>query len=260
MDVPEGSNLCEEYAFFQRMAQTLEMPLKIHSFAHIMDPVKQAEEALTLEPTDDIDPMEAWRLTLHGAPMSIDEAFAKPDMLRGSVKPTNGIEVQPKPDGWEAKLIIGSPFMMDELRRYETDNLRVPYDSGEFPFRLINRRLNDLHNSNWHEISSLRKRLPHHPAYLNPTDMETLGLSDGDVIKITSEVSSIQCVVYKEDGIRRACVSVPHCWGTTPEEADDPLGAGGNTGRLSTTERNYDKISGIPIMSAIPVRLEQSSK
>ena len=169
----------------------------------------------------------------------------------------NGIEVQPKPEGWEPKLVIGSPFMMEELQRYKTDNLQVPYDTGQFPFRLINRRLNDLHNSNWHEISSLRKRMPHHPAYLNPADMEALGLSDGDAVKITSEVATIQCVAYKEEGIRQACVSVPHCWGTTPDEADDPLGAGGNTGRLSTTEKNYDKISGIPIMSAIPVRLEQ---
>ena len=32
-----------------------------------------------------------------------------------------------------------------------------------FPFRLISRRLKDALNSAWHESSSLKKRLPHHP-------------------------------------------------------------------------------------------------
>lgn len=259
MDVPEGSDLCEEYAFFHKMAQTLDMKLNIHSFAHAMDPIKQAEEAQTVEPDQEVDAMQAWRLILHGSPVPIDDAFLDPEMLVGKVKPSNGIEVQPKPEGWEAKLVIGSPFMMDELQRYKTDNLQIPYGTEKFPFRLINRRLNDIHNSNWQEIPSLRKRLPHHPAYLNPQDMKMLGMTDGDILEITSEIASIRCVAYTEDGILRNCVSVPHCWGTTPDESDDPLGAGGNTGRLSTTEKNYDKISGIPIMSAIPVKLKSCS-
>ena len=35
---------------------------------------------------------------------------------------------------------------------------------------------------------------------------------------------------------------------------------GANTGRLSSTDRDYDPVSGIPIMSAIPVNIRRSDE
>ncbi len=40
-----------------------------------------------------------------------------------------------------------------------------------------------------------------------------------------------------------------------PDEKEDPMGAGGNTGRLSFNDRDFDKRTGIPLMSAIPIRV-----
>jgi hypothetical protein len=55
--------------------------------------------------------------------------------------------------------------------------------------------------------------------------------------------------------VRPGCVSIPHSWGTSPNEKEDPLGEGGNTGRLSFNDRDFDRRTGIPLMSSIPIRV-----
>ena len=65
----------------------------------------------------------------------------------------------------------------------------------------------------------------------------------------------ISCVAKADKTVRAGCVSTPHSWGTNPDEKEDPLGAGGNTGRLSYNDRDFDKRTGIPLMSAIPIRV-----
>ncbi|MEM6486604.1 MAG: molybdopterin dinucleotide binding domain-containing protein, partial [Pseudomonadota bacterium] len=126
-------------------------------------------------------------------------------------------------------------------------------------FRLISRRLKEVYNSSWHEYKPQRKRVPNHPAYMHPDDMSDVGVLAGDVIKIESARATITCVAVEAADVRRGCLSVPHAWGVNPNERDDPLDAGGNTGRLSFNDRNFDKRSGIPIMSAIPVRIERAN-
>jgi anaerobic selenocysteine-containing dehydrogenase len=258
MDPPKGSDLCEGHEFFHAMAAHLDRPLHIRSFAWVNDPHTQAANLTIINPKDKVNGIDAWNAALNGAPISVKDAFADPEMHKGKVTATNGIEIQPKPTGWTGKLMIGELHMMSEIERFKTERLSSDYDtsSSRFPYRLISRRLNDIHNSNWHEVPGLRKRLPHHPAYINPKDMVELKLSEGDIVKITSEISSIKCVVTAAPDVRVGCLAVPHSWGTNTDEIDDPLGAGGNTGRLSPVDKNFDKITGIPLMSAIPVNLE----
>ena len=89
--------------------------------------------------------------------------------------------------------------------------------------------------------------------------MLDVGVTAGDIVKIESARAAITCVAVEAADVRRGCLSVPHAWGVNPDENDDPLGAGGNTGRLSFNDRDFDKRSGIPIMSAIPVKIERAS-
>lgn len=254
---PEGC--CDGHEFFHAMAKELNLKLEIKSFAYINDPNTQKENTTIVTPSDEIDAFGAWAAALNGSPVSVEEAFADPDMLKGKISPDNGVEIQPKPENWPGKFALANPYMMSEIERYQTENLSKLYDVAQsaYPFRLISRRLNDIHNSNWHEIPSLRKRMPHHPAYLNPEDMDKLKINAGDIVKITSEIAAISAVAVSAPDVRPGCLSVPHSWGTGPDETDDPKGAGGNTGRLTSVETNFDPISGMPIMSAIPVHLEK---
>jgi len=77
---------------------------------------------------------------------------------------------------------------------------------------------------------------------MNPADLQHLGLKDGQKVTIESARASISCVAMEDPTVRTGCVSLPHSWGTNPDEKEDPLG-------------DYDKRTGIPIMSAIPINV-----
>ncbi|MEM7570984.1 MAG: molybdopterin dinucleotide binding domain-containing protein, partial [Pseudomonadota bacterium] len=252
MDVPEGSDLCEEFEALHAMAAHLGKPLDVQSFA-LLDPAEAEDNRTHIPSQQRPTPMEAWGATLRGAPLPVEDAFADPEMHKGKIWPRT-TDVTAKPEGWDTKLNIGSGPMLAELAECE-ERLGKTADLEDYPYRVISRRLNDIHNSNWHEDPIQRKRMPHHPAFMNPVDLEDLSLNDGDTIFIESERASIACVAKAAPDVRPGCLSVPHAWGTTPSEEDDPLGEGGNTGRLSFADKDFDQKTGIPLMSAIPVRV-----
>jgi hypothetical protein len=63
--------------------------------------------------------------------------------------------------------------------------------------------------------------------------------------------------VRKDASVRAGCVSMSHAWGGNPGEDDDPAVLGGNTGRLVPVDRDFDPFTGMPRMSAIPVRVSR---
>lgn len=254
MEPPEGSDLCEEFEAFHAMAAHLGKPLDVQSFA-LLDPA-EAEDNLTHIPSQQRPtPIEAWSATLNGSPVPVEEAFADQELHKGKVFERTSV-IAEKPADWQGRLNLGSTVMMEELnecaQRLGKD---ADYAQSPYPFRVISRRLSDMHNSNWTEDPVQRTRVPHHPAFMNPDDLAALSLADGDAIRIESERSSITCVARSAPDVRPGCLSVPHAWGTVPGEADDPLVAGGNTGRLSFADKDYDRRTGIPLMSSIPVRV-----
>ena len=58
-----------------------------------------------------------------------------------------------------------------------------------------------------------------------------------------------------DDSVRRGVVSMSHCFGGDPEKPADVREVGSNTGALASVAHEYDPVSGIPRMSAIPVRV-----
>ena len=51
-----------------------------------------------------------------------------------------------------------------------------------------------------------------------------------------------------------------HCFvGSDPDSPSDVREAGANTGLLASVEHEYDPYSGIPRMSAIPVRIDKGA-
>ncbi|MEM8936603.1 MAG: molybdopterin-dependent oxidoreductase [Pseudomonadota bacterium] len=256
---PDGSDLYEDYEYFQAMATHLGKTLSVKSWALMNNPVAMESERTMIEPGAAVAPIEAWGAALNGSPVSVQDAFADPETHKGKILGNSGQVIREKPDNWKDKLSVCSPVMKGELERYARERLNQTETESAFPFKLISRRLSNIHNSNWHEDPALRRRTPHHPAFINPDDLATLKLAYGDVIVIESAIGAIKCVARSAPDVRTGCLSVPHAWGTTPDEKDDPLGAGGNTGRLSAMEEGHDKITGIPIMSAIPVRISGAS-
>ena len=130
-------------------------------------------------------------------------------------------------------------------------------EEDSFPFRMISRRLPDVYNSSGRDIPKLVRRHSYNPAFMNPSDLQQLGLATGDVVEITSERASILGVVEAASDVRPGCLSMSHSFGDAPEYDAALRKIGSNTGRLSSVERDYDPYSGIPRMSNIPVQVRR---
>ena len=254
MEPPEGADLCEEYEFLHGVASAMDLTLNVKSWSLVSHPEEREAMATPIPPGSTPDPVDAWSASLNGSPVPVADMFADERARKGRIVDAQALLVQPKPADWDGKLSVGNPDMMAELGSFAA-KLGEPAESDDFPFRMISRRMTEIHNSNWHEDPVQRKRVPHHPAFMNPADLERLGLEDGQRVAITSARATIACVARAAPDVRTGCVSLPHSWGTNPDEKEDPLGHGGNSGRLSFNDRDFDAKTGIPLMSSIPIHV-----
>ena len=65
-------------------------------------------------------------------------------------------------------------------------------------------------------------------------------------------------MVEEDATLREGLISMSHSFGDAPERDADVRAIGANTGRLTSVERDYDRFSGLPRMSNIPVRIARS--
>lgn len=247
---PDGSDLVEEWEVLFGIAKQLGVTLKIKDFS-ILDPKEAKAQGTVLDMAQKPSTDAVWAMLAKSSPVPFAEVKAK--ARAGHVFDRPALFVEPKPAGWTTKLDIGNPTMMQEL--VDMAASPAPRIDNVFPYRVVSRRLHDVLNSSWHEDPILRKRVRYNPAFMNPQDMAKEGIANGDVIELESVRANLRAVVEAEDGVKRGCISMSHCWGGNPDEADDPLRIGSNTGRLTPVDSDFDPYSGIPIMSGIPVRL-----
>ncbi|MES2258484.1 MAG: molybdopterin-dependent oxidoreductase [Pseudomonadota bacterium] len=125
-------------------------------------------------------------------------------------------------------------------------------DTQDFPFRLCSRRMRDVMNSAFQQISPMRERTPGNPAWLHPDDLAMLGLAPGAEVDIVSPHGRICATVAADDSLRRGMVSMSHGWGPLPDSAS-PAWPGANTGLLISSEQDCESINAMPRLSAIPV-------
>jgi len=254
IELAENSDLVEEYAFFKAMAKAANNPLEVKSFALFLDPQRADREKITVQPGDEVDPFRAWDITLNASPVAHAEVRADPEAYVGKVIRPERVIVQAPADDWTARLQIGAPEMLDELA--EALLVMQSHDASaqeKYPMRMLSRRLLAAHNSNWRDNDTLRRKHSFNPAYINPADLEKLGINSGDVIEISSARATITSVAVASPDVRCGCVSLSHCWGDNPDEPDNPRNRGGNTSRLSFNDRDFDRRTGIPRMSNIPI-------
>jgi anaerobic selenocysteine-containing dehydrogenase len=114
--------------------------------------------------------------------------------------------------------------------------------------------MTEVCNSAIRSIPSAGSR-PYNPAYLHPDDLAELGVEAGDAVEIRSARSSITAIAQPAADLLRGTISCAHGWGSAPEHDGGRREAGSNVGRLIATDADADPWSGIPVMSAIPVRV-----
>jgi anaerobic selenocysteine-containing dehydrogenase len=173
--------------------------------------------------------------------------------------------VLPREPDCQGFLELGNDVMMSQL----DDTARGPIEGGdEFGFRLVSRREANTMNSQGRDQEKLVRARPHNPAYMNPVDMQALGIESGTLVAITSRRTTIHAIAQDSQDIRRGVVSMSHCYGIDLESlesdadqgAPQPYSMGGHTGALASADLDYvEPHSGIPRMSAIPVHVAAES-
>lgn len=160
---------------------------------------------------------------------------------------------QVAPDGVpeELRTIRASTSSFDDL---------FGFDANVYTHRMASRRLKGVFNSSGREIEKLHSKEKTSYAHAHPDDLAGWGVTDGDLIDITSTRSSIRTVVKSAPDVKPGTISMAHSWGDLPGEAGpkaDPYSLGDTTGRLSDCASGFDPITGLPIMSAIPVSVRR---
>lgn len=169
----------------------------------------------------------------------------------GAFFPVEGNRVQPKDDGYEGRLQVGDPVMLTDLDT--ALNRATDPQSDGYPFRLLCRRSPHVLNSP--VVVSPPGAPSYNPAYMNSADLDRLGIADGDIVEISSAYATIVAVAGKDDSLRELMVSMHHSWGDIPDYDKDVRSIGSNPGRLVDNRALFDRFTGQPRMSNIPVRV-----
>jgi anaerobic selenocysteine-containing dehydrogenase len=127
------------------------------------------------------------------------------------------------------------------------------FDPDVHTFRMTSRRLRSVFNSSGRELDVLRGREGTNFAHLHPDDLAALGIDDGGVVELTSPRGTIRAVVKAAADVRRGSVSMAHAWGGLPDDPSPLASFGSTTSALVDADSGYDRFTGMPVMSAIPV-------
>jgi anaerobic selenocysteine-containing dehydrogenase len=252
VEPPPGSDLIEEWQFFHGLSKRMGIP------SHLFDQYgwgQHMENPLSAVPIDDDSPPtteELYEEFLKNARVPLEEIKRHP---HGRVFDEIDERVQPREEGNTARLQLGDPDMMRTLAEVRGEVAPGQRPNPEYPFLLIPRRSNNFINSIGRTLERLKRDRPYNPAFAHPEDLASLGLADGESVEIRSAHDAIQAVVQADDTLRRGVVAMSHAFGGQPDEDDLHRQIGSNVGRLTVVDLDYDAVSGIPRMGALPIAI-----
>lgn len=250
VEVPEDSDLIEEWEFFYGLAQRMNLPIEFE-VAYSWAVTGQAPPKVSLDMKNKPTTDELYERLTEQARVPLDRVKQYPG---GHIFDDEAVYVADKEPGWSARLQLADPTMMAELEEVlaeQPDHLR--FDG--YPFRLISRRTPDVFNSTGRNNPKQLRKYKYNPAFMNPSDAANLGFVSGELIRIESPHADIKGIVELEEGIRPGVISMSHCFGGDPERDEDIREKGSAINRLISVDREYDPYTGIPRMSAVPVRV-----
>ena len=201
-------------------------------------------------PTDD----QMIDLAYAGSRMPMDEVRAN----RRKVHPDKIMTVSAADPDCTAKFTVAPDDIVAEMKEIVVEGdgaAALGIDPSLYPFRLVSRRLKHVLNSYGSDLSVLGAKGSSNSAYMNPDDMKDLDLVDGDLIEIFSPRASVQGLVESAPDVRRGVISMAHSWGGSSLTDEKVRDIGSPTSRLVSVDKGYDRINGMVVQSAIPVRI-----
>lgn len=255
VEPPAGSDVLEDWRIFHGLARAMGLALAWRG-----EPIDMASPPTT-------EQLLARFLARSRSRVTLEELKAHP---HGALFPDPQPLAEPRAADWPHRLRLADPTMLAELasvaavlERGEGAAVPVGVDSpdagcearacDELSLLLISRREHATYNSVGHGLAALRRRRPFNPAYLNPADARRLGVGSGAVVEILSGAGRVQAVAEPADDVREGVVSLAHGF---EAGQGDPRAA--NAAVLVDDVEGSDPLSGLPRMSAIPVRVRRA--
>ncbi len=238
---PKDSDLIEEWYFFWGLAKRLGKTIRFGDIELDMQVPPTTDQLLALRAQHPLAPLEEIQKYPSG------KVFHD----------ANNIVLPPRPEA-TATFEVMPEDVAQELRELaaQVRPAQGHESNGQhFTHLLSSRRMRNFYNTIGMHLPTTRKRNPYNPAYLNPEDMATYGLENGDRIEIVSDHSRIAAIVEADAAVRTGVVSMAHAWGGLPGENVDLSTHGASTNMLISTDRDVEPINAMPRMSAIPVNI-----
>ncbi|MBQ0795466.1 molybdopterin oxidoreductase family protein [Zhongshania sp.] len=155
----------------------------------------------------------------------------------------------------DRKIHLEAEFFLKDVARVEAKF----FHSGDAPDQLllIGRRDVRSNNSWLHNSRRLVKGKDRCTALINPLDAQRLAIADGDLVRVTSRVGSVELAAHISDEMMLGVISIPHGWGhnlsgTQWQTAQDHAGVSVND---LTDEMQIDELSGNAVLNGVPVTL-----
>jgi anaerobic selenocysteine-containing dehydrogenase len=160
------------------------------------------------------------------------------------------------------RINLAAPLLLAEVaqltNRADEDVAAV---SDGFDLTLIGRRQLRGCNSWIHNSPRLMKGADRCTAMLHPDDAAQRGLRDGEVVRVSSTIGSIDVPLQLTETMRRGVVSIPHGFGHDRPGVGWQLAAA--KAGASVNDINdpalYDVLSGNAAMNSVPVKIEPAA-
>ncbi|BBZ70621.1 formate dehydrogenase [Mycobacterium paraseoulense] len=129
--------------------------------------------------------------------------------------------------------------------------------SPDWPLLLSNQRWKSAMNSWLNDTPTALKRQSANTVYLNTDDAAPLGISSGDVVRVSSRTATLECTAEVSSAPRQGVVILGHGWGSRvfdPHGAEPPAAYGVNRNAL-VADADVDPLSGTPAFGIVEVRV-----
>lgn len=254
MDPPPNADVIEEWEFFWGLAERMGFPLSLQPMSSPTGVPREGQAPYQFDSTNKPTTDELLEIISRGSRIPLSEVKKHPD---GALFPEKVTAAPADPDSTD-RLNVGNSLALKELQLISQEKSSA--QNPDFPFCMICRRLSNVLNSSGRDLPHLiRKGGKVNLAYMNPQDVESLGLYEGNLVVLTSPHGSIKSIIAIDPALRQGVVSITHAFGDLPDSAENLLEQGSNTSLLTSVEDDYDPFSGIPRMSAVPINVERAN-
>jgi anaerobic selenocysteine-containing dehydrogenase len=238
---PAGADVVEDWYVFYALAQRLGLAMNFEG--HPLD--------MQNPPTTD----DLLALLLHESEVPLDEIKRHPNGKVFELPPQ--VVDGPKPERAANRFEVMPPDVFEELAAVaqETPLAAVLRNGRTFRFRLSVRRSRDVMNTTFRDVPAIQKRVPYNPVFVNPQDLQKLGLAEGAPVFIESAHGRIEAVVEGDASMREGVISMFHGFGKMPQAATYYEDGGANINDMVPTGDFVEPINAMPWYSALPVDL-----